>query len=140
MNEKHWDTSFPLCIAKKNFTLCLLRALHEVSAIQAERYSGLTGVWVEGQKVAALGIRARRWLTYHGLALNICPDLEHYNHIIPCGIADKPVTSVSHFLEQQGTSSLSSELLLKEYAVALLTAFEEVFSCSLVSKGMPVEL
>ena len=117
----------------------ILRALHDVSSIQGERHEGLTGVWVEGQKVAALGIRARRWVTYHGLALNVCPDLEHYRHIIPCGIADKPVTSVRKHLQAQGAPALPSDLLLKEYSVALLSAFQEVFDCSMVCKSVGIE-
>ena len=120
--------------------LAFNRALREVSSIQGEHHAGMTGVWVEGQKVAALGIRARRWITYHGLALNVCPDLGHYDHIIPCGIADKPVTSVFQICEQQRQQIGSPELLLKEHAVALLSAFEEVFDCTLVDRSMSEEL
>jgi lipoyl(octanoyl) transferase len=55
---------------------------------------GLTGVWVGGQKVAAIGVRAQRWVTYHGLAINVTTDLSPFALITPCGIADRPVTSV----------------------------------------------
>ena len=65
------------------------RALQMVSGIQGERCKGLTGVWVDEAKVAAIGIRARRWVTYHGLALNVTTDLQPYSHIVPCGIADR---------------------------------------------------
>ena len=123
-------------MSNMRFTYTVFRALHDVSSIQGKRHEGLTGVWVEGQKVAAIGIRARRWVTYHGLALNICPDLGHYSHIIPCGIADKPVTSVSRLLEGQRAPTLSSDMLLKEYSVALFSAFQEVFNCSMVGKGV----
>jgi hypothetical protein len=55
-------------------------------------------VWVHGQKVAALGVRATRWVTYHGLALNVCPDLAPFQQIVPCGIADRQVASVAGLL------------------------------------------
>lgn len=82
-----------------------------------------------GSKVAAVGIRARRWVTYHGLALNVTTDLEPYKYIIPCGIADKPVTSVSEILQQNALLSGSANVLIKEYAAALLEVFQEVFNC-----------
>ena len=70
------------------------RALAEVSGLLGEREPGLTGVWVRGAKVAAIGVRVRRWVTYHGLALNVCPDLAPFARITPCGIAGRHVTSV----------------------------------------------
>ncbi len=70
------------------------RALDEVSGLTGERIPGLTGVWVGGQKVAAIGVRAQKWVTYHGLAVNITTDLTPFRYITPCGIADRPVASV----------------------------------------------
>jgi lipoyl(octanoyl) transferase len=63
-----------------------------------ERVEGLTGVWVGGAKVAAIGVGLRRWTTFHGIALNVAPDMAHFKTIIPCGIADKPVTSLAMLL------------------------------------------
>ncbi len=61
--------------------------------------AGRTGVWVQsaGQdaKIAAIGVRIRRWVTFHGVALNVAPDLSHYAGIVPCGIADAGVTSLA---------------------------------------------
>ena len=74
------------------------RALDSVSGIQGERIPGLTGVWVGGQKVAAMGVRASRWVTYHGLALNVTTDLAPFQQIVPCGISDRSVTSVAGLL------------------------------------------
>lgn len=73
-------------------------ALDSVSGLPGERIPGLTGVWVGGRKVAALGVRASRWVTYHGLALNVAPDLSPFGHIVPCGIADRQVASVQGLL------------------------------------------
>jgi len=60
--------------------------------IKAQRIEGLTGVWVDSNKIAAIGIRVSKWTTYHGFALNVETDLSLFNGIIPCGIVDKGVT------------------------------------------------
>ena len=63
---------------------------------------GRPGIWVKrpqgDAKIAALGVRVRRWVTYHGIAINICPDLSHFSGIVPCGIADAAVTSLAELL------------------------------------------
>jgi len=76
--------------------------------VEAERDAGATGVWVPSQrhggetaKVCAMGVRVRRWVTMHGLALNVSPDMTHFQTIVPCGLADRPVTSLR---EQLGES------------------------------------
>ena len=66
--------------------------------INGERKKGLTGVWVEGKKIAALGVRISKWVTMHGFSLNINPDLKYYQGIIPCGIKDYGVTSMADLL------------------------------------------
>jgi lipoyl(octanoyl) transferase len=67
--------------------------------IQAGRYAGYTGVWLDGdnekaRKICAMGVRCSRWVTMHGFALNVNTNLDHFSHIIPCGIDDKAVTSM----------------------------------------------
>lgn len=62
--------------------------------VVGERLEGYTGVWVEGAKVAAIGVGIHNWVTFHGVAINIDPPMEHFGLIVPCGIPDKPVTSL----------------------------------------------
>lgn len=63
--------------------------------VQAWREEGLTGVWTDGGKIAAMGVRVSRGVAMHGFALNVTTDLGAYGPIIPCGIADRPVTSLA---------------------------------------------
>lgn len=66
--------------------------------LRGERLSGLTGVWLEERKVAAIGIKVSRWITMHGFALNVCPDLAGFKQIVPCGLRDRAVGSLAEFL------------------------------------------
>ncbi|MCE3231950.1 MAG: lipB [Rickettsiaceae bacterium] len=71
-----------------------------VLGIKGERHKGRVGIWVDDgygneKKVAAIGIRVRKWVTYHGIALNINPDLKHFSGIVPCGIKEYGVTSLA---------------------------------------------
>jgi lipoyl(octanoyl) transferase len=72
--------------------------------ISAGRIEGLTGVWIDfddkikARKICALGVKTSRWVTMHGFALNVNTDLKYFDHIVPCGIKDKDVTSLSREL------------------------------------------
>ena len=63
--------------------------------IEGERHPGQIGVFVRDAKIASIGLRVRRWVTMHGASLNVAPDLEHFSGIVPCGLADTPVTSLA---------------------------------------------
>jgi lipoate-protein ligase B len=62
--------------------------------IKADRREGKTGIWIEDRKIAAIGVAVKTWITYHGFALNVNPDLSHFAGIVPCGITDGTVTSM----------------------------------------------
>lgn len=108
-----------------------LRQLEEVIlqtiaiyGLSGSRIGGLTGVWVEGYKIAAIGIKVSRWITYHGFAINVCPDLSGFAEIIPCGIANKPVGSLRQFLPN---------ISLRQVQQDLSRVFASVFGVELFS-------
>jgi lipoyl(octanoyl) transferase len=91
--------------------------------IIGQRREGRIGIWVDqGQgreaKIAALGIRVRKWVTFHGLAINVEPDLSHFNGIVPCGLSQYGVTSFA---------DLGHWITLEELDIALRTEFEAIF-------------
>lgn len=96
--------------------------LLKIYDLQAYRLSGFTGVWLEGYKIAAIGIKVKRWITMHGFALNVYPDLEGFGRIIPCGISDKPVGCLTQFLPT---------LTLTQVRDDLAQVFAEVFQVCL---------
>ncbi|MEI6881377.1 MAG: lipoyl(octanoyl) transferase LipB [Bacteroidota bacterium] len=92
--------------------------------IKGERYEGYTVVWLdadkpEARKICAMGVRCSRWVTMHGLALNVNPDLSYFKNIVPCGIDDKAVTSISKEVGQpinlEEVKTLLKENLSKQF-------------------------
>ncbi len=92
--------------------------------VTAGRLPGLTGVWVGGDKLAAIGVRIARWVTSHGFALNVSTNLAHFDLIVPCGISDKGVTSLDRVTGRQ--------LDMDEVANVTAREFGAVFERSLV--------
>ena len=94
--------------------------------ITGERRAGRVGIWVRrpelgpgrADKIAAIGVRLRRWISFHGLSLNVAPDLSHYQAIVPCGISDSGVTSLA---------DLGVKASMEEVDRALMASFSDVF-------------
>jgi lipoate-protein ligase B len=83
--------------------------------IIAERIEGLTGVWVGDEKIAAQGVRISRWVTMHGFALNVNPDLSFYEGIIPCGIFDHGVTSMEQLLGEKQDMETVKKIVVEKF-------------------------
>ncbi len=94
--------------------------------VRAGRVAGLTGVWVDSAKIAAIGVKVSRWVTMHGFAFNVNTDLRYFGNIVPCGITDKPVTSMEKLLGRK--------LNFEEVQNLIWHKFEEVFKISLVER------
>jgi len=99
----------------------LIRTLGDFG-VGAGRIPGLTGVWIGDLKIAAIGVRISRWVTTHGFALNVANDLDGFRVIVPCGISDRGVTSLSRVLGRDVT--------LSEVKAPLVGRFAEVFGRS----------
>ena len=101
---------------------CYMRSLEQLIIdtlaefrVTAERKDGLTGVWVGDEKIAALGVRVTRWITMHGFALNVSPDLTYYSGIIPCGIFEYGVTSMAKQLTDQVAVDSVKQVLIEKF-------------------------
>jgi len=94
----------------------------EEFTIEAGRIMGLTGVWLDwkdekmARKICALGVKTSRWVTMHGLAMNVNTDLNYFNHIVPCGIPDKAVTSIKKELNSDQNIEMVKGILKEKIA------------------------
>jgi lipoyl(octanoyl) transferase len=99
----------------------LIRALAKFN-VKGERREGRVGIWVargsREDKIAAIGVRVRKWVTFHGVSFNVDPDLSHFNGIVPCGISEHGVTSLH---------DLGIPVSMADVDIALRAAFEDVF-------------
>jgi len=99
--------------------------------LKAERIKGLTGVWVEGKKVASIGVAAKKWITFHGLALNVNTDLKYFGYIYPCGMLDKKVISLAELLKRK--------VDFAEVKNKIVEYFSEVFKLRMIkNKDLPL--
>lgn len=107
----------------------VIQTLNEFG-IKSERSPDETGVWIEpkqisARKICAMGVKASRWVTMHGFALNVDNDLSYFENIIPCGISNKSVTSITNEIANQVDKSDVKEKLIKN--------FENIFSAKLIN-------
>ncbi|CAK1548312.1 unnamed protein product [Leptosia nina] len=117
INLKHYKTSVKWYVNSLEQTII---NLCEELGIKANR-SPHTGVWIEDNKIAAIGIHASRYVTSHGISLNCDNDLSWFDHIVPCGIEDKGVTSLTNETGVKCTTDIITPMFLKN--------FEKVFGC-----------
>lgn len=97
----------------------LIRTVHAFG-LNADRRTGKTGIWIQERKIAAIGVAVKSWVTYHGFALNVDPELAHFDGIVPCGITDGSVTSMA--------KELGRPIALEEVKPILSQTFREVFA------------
>jgi lipoyl(octanoyl) transferase len=98
--------------------------------IAATRLPGLTGTWVGDRKLAAIGVRIARWVTSHGFALNVSTNLAHFGLIVPCGLADKGVTSLVELTGQP--------VAMAEAETAVVHGFCDVFDRQPIGQRAPI--
>ena len=103
----------------RNIEEVIIRTLAEYD-IHASRDGKFTGVWVDNDKIAAIGVKVSHWVTMHGFALNVNTDLSYFDRIIPCGIFHKGVTSIEKLLGRKVNMNDVSEKIIQQ--------FQEVFS------------
>src|SRR5438128_11206741 len=97
--------------------------------VAAHRDPRYTGVWVDDRKIAAIGVRVARGRTRHGFALNVDPDLSMFEHIVPCGIRDRGVTSMARVLADRGGAPA-----LRDVADRVIARFAEAFGMRAVDR------
>ncbi len=102
----------------------LIRAVSDFG-IQGRRIEKLVGVWVDDAKIAQIGARIENWITYHGFALNVDPNMAHFDLIVPCGISDKAVTSMARVLNRT--------VAMRDVRQRAAARFAEVFGAELMN-------
>jgi lipoyl(octanoyl) transferase len=117
----------------RNLEEVIIRTIAEYG-LNGERSPGETGVWLDvgkpyARKICAMGVKASRWVTLHGFALNVNTDMRYFEYIIPCGIKDKQVTSLKRELERDLTPEEMEDIKAK-----IRKHFADVFEAELVTK------
>jgi lipoyl(octanoyl) transferase len=120
----------------KRDVVAYVRALEQVIidaladfGLNAGRVPGMTGVWVDGAKIAAIGVHISRWVTSHGFALNVDTDLSYFQYIVPCGLV-KPVTSMA---------ALGAPATRENVIERLVIHFGRVFDCEMAGASANVQ-
>lgn len=107
--------------------------------IKAGLKPGLTGVWADDHKLAAIGVAVKRWITYHGLALNVSTDLDYFKLINPCGITEYPVGSIGSHLREKIELDKVANLLTENFAVTFNCEAETIALDSILFEAVEAE-
>jgi lipoyl(octanoyl) transferase len=107
----------------KDLTQWVIRTLVSLG-VEAGTHPQHVGIWIGQQKIAALGIRLHKWVSYHGIAININPDMTFFESIVPCGISDLGVGSLA---------SLGYHIDMQAFDTALLESFPSIFNIDIES-------
>ena len=111
---RRWRDVRAFVLALEDWLISALARL----GVEGERRDGQIGIFVGEAKIASVGLRLRRWVSFHGVSLNVDPDLEHFSGIVPCGLADTPVTSLA---------ALGAETDMDQVDAVLRATFEGAF-------------
>ena len=111
----------------RNLEQAMIDALRDVG-LDADRRAGLTGIWIGRQKIASIGVGIRRWVTYHGFALNVSTDLSFFDSIVPCGIEGCRMTSICKLSAVQTS--------VHEFSASMQKSFARVFGyATIIASG-----
>lgn len=102
----------------RNLEDAMIDALRKY-ALEADRRAGLTGIWTGARKIASIGVGIRRWVTYHGFALNVSTDLSFFDSIVPCGIEGCRMTSICQLS--------GAQISMHEFSASMQKSFAQVF-------------
>jgi len=102
----------------RNLEDAMINALRDVG-LDANRRAGLTGIWIGARKIASIGVGIRRWVTYHGFALNISTDLSFFDSIVPCGIEGCRMTSICQLR--------GGQVSMRDFSASMQKSFAQVF-------------
>ncbi|MEA1964475.1 MAG: lipoyl(octanoyl) transferase LipB [Candidatus Aerophobetes bacterium] len=115
----------------RNLEEVIIRLLKDYG-VRSKRIEGYTGVWVGNEKIAAIGIGVKRWISFHGFCLNVNPNFSYFNMINPCGIKDREMTSLERLTNFE--DNRKGEVKLAELTDNFIKHFGEVFSLEMINK------
>jgi lipoate-protein ligase B len=99
--------------------------------LDADRRTALTGIWIGDRKIASIGVGIRRWVTYHGFALNVSTDLSFFDSIVPCGIEGCRMTSICKLRGEQ--------ISMREFSASMQKSFARVFGYDTIIAQTPAQ-
>ena len=114
----------------RNLEEVIIRLLKDYG-VQSKRIEGHTGVWVENEKIAAIGIGVKRWVSFHGFCLNVNPNLSYFDMINPCGIKDKGITSLAKLTNFEDNGN--GKMKLAQLTNNLIKHFGKVFFLDMIN-------